>query len=423
VKRSQAQAGTCFAVTGAICDVALQVSNRATPSRMDRVVAVLDLIDVSEIEEEDEANTDLALVFAGVTMLKHQRCAPVLCEQLKWARHVSLLNCEGQFTQMYHMCYTSYCKLQLSGLRTIVLFHPDCNYAFKYIGREMMTRARRTKTLAAEQYGSRQNHRAIDLAVNKTLTNDILRQLKRTGVICSNDAKSCYGLIGHTQASLIMHRHGVPKAAVDCLFTTLQDAEHKVRTAYGDSCLSYGGNNWVVPIHGIGQGNGAGPAIWAVVSTPLLNLLRSKGCGFKYISPTSKTKIGFVGYSFVDDTDLLQVAPSNKSSDDVCKGLQKSVDTWEGGLKVMGGAIVPEKTFWYLIDFAWNGSQWRYKLVEECQGDIYANDINDQRKPLRRVEVHDAEVTLGVALAPNGETSKQESYMLEKAMQWANAMR
>jgi len=27
------------------------------------------------------------------------------------------------------------------------------------------------------------------------------------------------------------------------------------------------------PIHGIGQGNGAGPAIWAFISTPLLNIL------------------------------------------------------------------------------------------------------------------------------------------------------
>jgi hypothetical protein len=75
-----------------------------------------------------------------------------------------------------------------------------------------------------------------------------------------------------------------------------------------------------------------------------------------------------VGYNFIDDTDLLQVVPSNKSLDDVPKGLQKSVDTWEGGLKATGGAIVPEKTFWYLIDFTWNGGEWRYKLVEECQG-------------------------------------------------------
>ncbi len=31
--------------------------------------------------------------------------------------------------------------------------------------------------------------------------------------------------------------------------------------------------------------------------------------------------------------------------------LQITVDTWEGGLKATCGAKVPEKTFWYLIDF------------------------------------------------------------------------
>jgi hypothetical protein len=116
----------------------------------------------------------------------------------------------------------------LNSLRTIVLFHPDCNYAFKHIGREMMYLAEKTKTLAPEQYGSWKNHRAIDLEVNKALTYDILRQLKRPGAISSNDAKSCYDLIGHSQASMIMQWHGVPKSAVDCLFTTLQDAEHRV---------------------------------------------------------------------------------------------------------------------------------------------------------------------------------------------------
>jgi hypothetical protein len=73
-----------------------------------------------------------------------------------------------------------------------------------------------------------------------------------------------------------MQPMGVPKAAVDCLFTTLQEATHQVRTGYGDSKVSYGGTNWVIPLHGVGKGNGAGPAIWAVVSTPILYLLNSK---------------------------------------------------------------------------------------------------------------------------------------------------
>jgi hypothetical protein len=37
--------------------------------------------------------------------------------------------------------------------------------------------AKATKALAPEQYSSCIRHRAIDLAVNKTLTFDILRQL------------------------------------------------------------------------------------------------------------------------------------------------------------------------------------------------------------------------------------------------------
>jgi hypothetical protein len=161
----------------------------------------------------------------------------------------------------------------LPSLRTICLFPVDCNYAFKHVGREMMKIAEQTKSLAPEQYGSRRGHRAIDLAVNKALTYDLLRQLKRPGAICSNDARSCYDLIGHTQASIAMQRNGVPKPVVDCLFTTLQNATHQVRTGYGDSSTSYGGPNWTTPMHGIGQGNGAGPAIWAVLSSPLLNIL------------------------------------------------------------------------------------------------------------------------------------------------------
>jgi hypothetical protein len=43
----------------------------------------------------------------------------------------------------------------------------------------MMAVAEKTGALAPEQYGSRKKHKAIDLAVNKALTFDILRQLKR----------------------------------------------------------------------------------------------------------------------------------------------------------------------------------------------------------------------------------------------------
>ncbi len=127
----------------------------------------------------------------------------------------------------------------------------DCNYVFKFIGKETMKRAESLGALAPEQYGSRKHHKSIDLAACKMLTYDLLRQLKRPGAICCNDAKSCYDLIGHAQASLSMQRVGVHKSAVGCMFTTLQSTKHYVRTGYGDPVGYYTGSKFSKPMHGI----------------------------------------------------------------------------------------------------------------------------------------------------------------------------
>jgi hypothetical protein len=242
----------------------------------------------------------------------------------------------------------------------IVLFHADCSNPFKYIGHEMMYNAERHSSFAPEQYVSRKNHRSIDLADNKTLTNDMLRQPKTPGAVCSNDAKSCYDLIGHTPASLAMLCQGVPQSAVTFVFTTLHELTYKVRITYRDSDITYGGKE-IIPFHGVMQGNGAGPAIWAVVSTPLLNMLCTANVGSFLRALISKQLTRFVGYSFVDDADLIQTPRDDREMhQEVIAGLQHSLNTWEGGLWETGGAIVPEKSFWYLADFKWSSGNWRY---------------------------------------------------------------
>lgn len=69
------------------------------------------------------------------------------------------------------------CMIQLSSLHTICLFPVDYNFTFKYIGREMKRIAESTNSLIPEQYGSRNGHCSIDLAVSKALTYDLLCQL------------------------------------------------------------------------------------------------------------------------------------------------------------------------------------------------------------------------------------------------------
>ena len=105
------------------------------------------------------------------------------------------------------------------------------------------------------------------------------------------------------------------------MFSTLQNLEHTIRTAYGDSNQSYGGNVWVVPLpgmamgnknegpqSGIGQGNGAGPTGWAVISTPMLDIMWKQGHCTMFKAFISDSKIKFVGFAFVNNKDLLKAS-------------------------------------------------------------------------------------------------------------------
>jgi hypothetical protein len=149
-------------------------------------------------------------------------------------------------------------------LRTIVLFQGDFNYPNKYIGRHMMKDGEAYEHLAWEKYGSLEGKKAIEQALNKVISFDLIRHASMDAAMCSNDAKNCYDRIVNSIASILMQHQNIPASACICVFTTLQNL-HQI---YWYSKSSYGGILWAVPYYGDGQVNGAGPAIWAVVSTP-----------------------------------------------------------------------------------------------------------------------------------------------------------
>jgi hypothetical protein len=147
----------------------------------------------------------------------------------------------------------------------------------------------------------------VDQVLNRGITSDIVRQMKIPAAICSNDAKSCYDRIVHSITSLSMQRVKVPPGPIICMLFTIQCLNHYIRTIYGDSELSFTGELWTVPIQGEGQGNGAGPQIWALVSTPVLDLLQAVGYGAFFKAVISGQEIHFVGYGFVDDVASLSL--------------------------------------------------------------------------------------------------------------------
>jgi len=189
-------------------------------------------------------------------------------------------------------------------MRTITLMNSAFNANNKLIGKRMMEAAEKAGALAPEQYGSRKQMNSIAAALNKRLTFDLARQTHTPTVLCSNDAKSCYDRVVHNFAILAMQRLGVPPRVSTAMFQTLQTAVHKIRTAYGISTSGYGGKRQP-PLQGLGQGNGCGPACWAAISTVLLDTLRESGFGFQLVTALSAILIEFVGYAFVDDTDIV----------------------------------------------------------------------------------------------------------------------
>jgi hypothetical protein len=169
-----------------------------------------------------------------------------------------------------------------------------------------------------------------------------------------------------------MQRVGAPIGPIKSMFQMIQSLSHHVRTVFGESVTGFK-HNGLTPIQGVGQGNGAGPQIWALVSSPVLNMLRAQGHGTTFLSAITKTEMTLVGYSFVDDMDLVTSRPQINQQQ-VLTNCQQSLTAWEGGIRVTGRAIEPQKSHWYLVDFKWKDSVPSYKDSSETTGNLEVQD-------------------------------------------------
>jgi hypothetical protein len=141
-----------------------------------------------------------------------------------------------------------------------------------------------------------------------------------------------------------MLKFGVQLPPLISMFQCLQEADHKILTAYGDSTNTYGGN-CTVTLQGSGQGNGCGPATYIVIiSAIIIAMMKSEGFGVHFITATSLSLIHFVCYVFVDDSDVVHTGSTiDSTGEEVAETMQKVVDHWEGGLRATGGALVVDK--------------------------------------------------------------------------------
>ena len=138
----------------------------------------------------------------------------------------------------------------------------------------------------------------------------------------------------------------------------------------------------------------------------------------------SQEQFSFVCYAFVDDTDLVHASDHDIGLDGLVDEMQSVVDTWEGGLRASGGALVPDKSYWYLIHFTFQNNRWRYTSIEDTPAKITIRDVSGlTRVELDRLEVFEARETLGVYIAMDGDQATQMEALVAITQRWADLVR
>jgi hypothetical protein len=66
-------------------------------------------------------------------------------------------------------------------------------------------------------------------------------------------------------------------------------------------------------------------------------MMKDERFGFIYKTSIEGKDLHFVGYSFIDDTDLVQSGKTGEEMEVLACRVQSAMDTWKGGLIATGG--------------------------------------------------------------------------------------
>ena len=212
----------------------------------------------------------------------------------------------------------------------------DFNFVNKLIfGHRMIQQCEGYRRFPDELYGSRNHHSAAEVAVNRRLVIENMKQKRRNGIIAGVDAAQCYDRIVHSLAILLCRNEGAPMSTLLLMFGAIQSMEYFIRTTFGESTSSYGGPQ-AVPFQGFCQGNGASPAIWLVISMYLVLLLKQAGHSSTCTTAYSGVTFTLIGFLFVDDTDLILLGEDDESFASIRQRMQQMINFWNGILRVSG---------------------------------------------------------------------------------------
>ena len=279
---------------------------------------------------------------------------------------------------------------------------------------------------------------------NKVLFADLTHQTKRPACLTDNDNMAAFDRVLPALSIVTCRRLGLPHTAAIFLFTLLRTMEFQVSTGHGISDNSYGANEDPTnPGQGSGQGQGSGPMLYGASADVTLSTYSQYGTGavFQHPAKLEEPREDHVG-QFVDDaTQFLNIdgiesrytqetlhklndnATSSKGSP-LTPIANDNSKKWSVYNWASGGKLNFDKCFWYLLHPMWNGKKYTLATKAELSGELDILNPNDSFSTrIQRLDPHEAQRTLGVLFAPDGNNKQQIDNLRGKAQKWASCIR
>jgi hypothetical protein len=171
---------------------------------------------------------------------------------------------------------------------------------------------------------------------------------------------------------------------------------------------------------GLGQGNRAAPPLWIQFIAVLVNVFKQLKLGALLLDPITLEMIHTMGALFMDDTDLYMWRDGVLDPGNLWRQTQVVLHQWSCLLKVTGGALKPENSFWYLLNYTCKDGEWTFAEMALCK--LFITNPDGPRSAIKQEDVTVSKKTLGIHNLTAGGNEVHLKHIQEKASTWTSRM-
>jgi hypothetical protein len=183
-------------------------------------------------------------------------------------------------------------------------------------------------------------------------------------------------------------------------------------TGFGESKTFFGGSSYFPYMMGLGQGNRAAPPSWIQMSAVMVTVFKQLNLGAIIHNPILDILIHSMGVLFINDTDMYTWRRHILDPGELWAQTQFEIKQWSCLLNATGGALKPEKYWWYLLDYTCKDGQWTY--ANTVPRDLFITNPDGTKSAIKQEEATVSKKTLGIYDSPAGGNNGLFHFPMEK---------